>query len=194
MKRANPEGSPNLVREIGYYRPSPTSESDWRRLERRRVIWYPALSLCRGRIIDVGCGPGIVGQMALDLGYDYYCGLDFSPHVIDLARERCPAFFLQADLAASVIPPMVMRWADTVLMTEVLEHVEEDLAIVAAVPKGKAVVLSVPSFWSEGHCRWFKSREQAAHRYRAHLHIDVALTEKSPTRQRWYFILKGRRK
>jgi SAM-dependent methyltransferase len=40
----------------------------------------------RGRVIDVGCGPGHVGRFLADLGLDV-TGVDLSPAMIDIARK-----------------------------------------------------------------------------------------------------------
>jgi SAM-dependent methyltransferase len=43
----------------------------------------------RGRVLDIGCGPGHVGHFLADLGIDVL-GVDLSPAMIDIARKRNP--------------------------------------------------------------------------------------------------------
>jgi SAM-dependent methyltransferase len=46
--------------------------------------WCP-----RGRVLDIGCGPGHVGRFLTDLGLDVI-GVDLSPAMIDVARRLNP--------------------------------------------------------------------------------------------------------
>ena len=54
----------------------------------------------RGRVCDLGCGPGHVGRYLRDRGVDIF-GLDLSPAMVALARELNPLMrFEQGDLRA----------------------------------------------------------------------------------------------
>jgi SAM-dependent methyltransferase len=58
----------------------------------------------RGRVCDVGCGPGHVGRYLAERGVDVF-GLDLSPAMVALARRLNPAMrFEQGDLRALVLP------------------------------------------------------------------------------------------
>jgi ubiquinone/menaquinone biosynthesis C-methylase UbiE len=39
-------------------------------------------------VLDVGCGPGRVGEAVIEAGAASYVGVDFSPRMLDLARRR----------------------------------------------------------------------------------------------------------
>ena len=39
-------------------------------------------------VLDVGCGPGRVGEAVIEAGAASYVGVDFSPHMLRLARAR----------------------------------------------------------------------------------------------------------
>lgn len=39
-------------------------------------------------VLDVGCGPGRVGEAVIEAGAARYVGVDFSPHMLRLARAR----------------------------------------------------------------------------------------------------------
>src|SRR5919198_5065877 len=58
-------------------------------LFRRREL---ALEVIRSydspRVLDVGCGSGRIGELALDAGAGDYVGVDFAETMLDLARER----------------------------------------------------------------------------------------------------------
>src|SRR5439155_26687594 len=43
-------------------------------------------------VLDVGCGPGRVGEAVIDAGAATYTGIDFSPHMLRLARDRLERF------------------------------------------------------------------------------------------------------
>lgn len=198
MRKANPSGSPHLAHSAAYYKPD--VGGDWqaqRHRSRRRTVWYPALSMCSGAICDLGCGPGTFARMALDLGRDYCYGLDFSPRCIELASRAClEAVFYQADLrrwSSRAHWSWAVLHADTIVLLEVLEHVYEDREIIESLPSGVDVVLSVPSFWCEGHCRWFQSLGQVRARYGKLINIDVAIAEQGES-GRWIFLLRGVRR
>jgi SAM-dependent methyltransferase len=44
------------------------------------------------RVLDVGCGSGRIGELALDAGTADYVGVDFAETMLDLARERLDRF------------------------------------------------------------------------------------------------------
>jgi SAM-dependent methyltransferase len=49
-------------------------------------------------VLEIGCGSGHLAQRFLNAGYDYL-GIDSSPEMLALARQRCPtARFEQADM------------------------------------------------------------------------------------------------
>ncbi len=49
----------------------------------------------RGRVLDIGCGPGHVGRFLADLGLDVI-GVDLSPAMIDIARKLNPGMTFEA--------------------------------------------------------------------------------------------------
>ena len=59
-------------------------------------------------VLDVGCGPGRVGEAVMEAGASRYVGVDFSPRMLELARTRLAdvepvqlieSDFLELDLA-----------------------------------------------------------------------------------------------
>src|SRR5260370_37872982 len=48
---------------------------------------------------------------------------------------------------------------DTVVCTEVLEHIVDALGVLKRVPKGKRVLATVPNFYFPGHVRFFASAD-----------------------------------
>ncbi|NIP45389.1 MAG: methyltransferase domain-containing protein, partial [Gammaproteobacteria bacterium] len=81
-----------LLSEIGYVSP--------------RVCAHaiaPHLPDKRARLIDLGCGTGLAGQALADLGYERIDGVDFSPGMLAVARDRnCYSKLAIADLNAGL--------------------------------------------------------------------------------------------
>ena len=193
----NPEGSANLELPADHYdRTLPVTDIDahWSSLDTsRHAIWYPALALSEGGIADLGCGSGHLCQMAEDLGADYRFGVDSSHRAIGFARLRCPdATCHLADLLRS---RRLLRRTDyhTAVLTEVLEHVYDDLGLLCMIPRRKVIVASVPSFWTDGHVRWFASASQVRHRYGRVLDIDAMVVARVPRSSNRWFVIRGRR-
>lgn len=116
-------------------------------------------------VLDLGCGPGQFAEFfAANGGDGKYAGVDFSGVAVARARQRCPQFVFEkrelplVDLAA--LPAF-----DSVVCTEVLEHVERDREILAALPEGTRIVASVPNFDAMGHLRVFRSEAEVRERY-----------------------------
>lgn len=116
-------------------------------------------------ILDLGCGPGQFAEfIAAHMPTVQYTGLDFSSVAISRARQRCPNFlFERRELPMSNFDSLPSF--DTVVCTEVLEHVENDLEILAALPVGTTIVATVPNFDSFGHIRFFRNEDEVRERY-----------------------------
>ena len=56
-------------------------------LTRQKIILTHLARFPGGRILDVGCGPGLMAQPCADLGF-YYAGIDLSPAMIGECRRR----------------------------------------------------------------------------------------------------------
>jgi SAM-dependent methyltransferase len=55
-----------------------------------------------GPICDLGCGPGQIARFMADAGAPNVCGVDLSPGMIELARERSPDLDFQVCDAADL--------------------------------------------------------------------------------------------
>jgi len=195
-----PEGDRRLVRNAGHYDALFLQERNqggkytkpWQSQPSRVVTYYPALLLALAPILDVGCGTGQFAAMAKAYGVAYAMGFDFSQIAINIAQQQCPTARFEVADATSAHALMQSDYKTAVFL-EVLEHVYEDLEIIAQVPKGRTVVGSVPNFHTEGHCRWFPSEKSVAKRYSTVLKIDRVITEQNGGTNRW-FIFRGGRK
>jgi SAM-dependent methyltransferase len=84
------------------------------------------------RVLDAGCGPGLVAEAFLEAGCDVV-GVDLSAEMVRRAQERCARFgararFEQRSLFALGKEPAF----DAALSRNVLHHVEDPRAFVAA--------------------------------------------------------------
>lgn len=115
-------------------------------------------------VLEVGCGPAQLAEMMLERGIGGYVGFDFSPAAIVLAKKHLPAQGLEVGDARTTDLFTTVDY-DTIVCTEVLEHITDDLAVVERFPKGKQVLATVPNFDYETHVRFFKDVDEVRARY-----------------------------
>jgi SAM-dependent methyltransferase len=113
-----------------------------------------------GRILEIGCGPAIVLRHLRNSGFDCWGSELGAPPLPEPLR---PFVFLQQDCFQ--LDPDFRRSIDAVLLFDVLEHIEGDIAflrqLAEAFPNSRALVLTVPAraeLWSNydehyGHFR-----------------------------------------
>lgn len=143
------------------------------------------------KILEIGCGPGQFASFLVEGGIDSYAGLDFSPRAVVAARERVPSGrFEVGDARTTDIHARIEH--DVVVCTEVLEHIEDDLAVVARFLPGKRCICSVPNFDHESHVRRFLDAEEVAERYGRLFHdMDVATFRSSNYIDDKFFLFDG---
>jgi 2-polyprenyl-3-methyl-5-hydroxy-6-metoxy-1,4-benzoquinol methylase len=115
-------------------------------------------------ILEVGCGSGFLAQKLL---HDYagdYRGFDFSSIAIRNAGRRTgrPELFFVGN---ALDPAIFTGDYDTIVCTEVLEHIEADLDAVRLWRHGTWCVCTVPNFEADGHVRFFNTSREVAARY-----------------------------
>ena len=115
-------------------------------------------------VLEIGCGTGQLAAYLLDQGVESYLGIDFSPRGIEYARLHAPGgrFVVEDALASNVYTE---EEHDVLVCTEVLEHISEDLAVVARFRPRARCIFSVPSYDSAGHVRFFNEQTAVAERY-----------------------------
>ncbi len=137
-------------------------DEHWWFVGRRRIVVslvHALAPLGRGAVVlDVGCGTGAtVGALASD----YRCfGVDGSADAVRLAAGRFP----QADFICGTAPadlPDISGEADVILLMDVLEHVEDDTALLRALAlamkPGAHLLITVPAdprLWSPHDVRF----------------------------------------
>lgn len=115
-------------------------------------------------ILEVGCGSGLLAKMILEEHRGIYRGFDFSPEAIRNAGARTghPELFFIAD---ALDRRSYACDYDTIVSTEMLEHVEGDLDVIRLWRNGTWCVCSVPNFDYAGHVRFFNTSKEVAARY-----------------------------
>lgn len=128
----------------------------WWFIGRRKILCRLAVELLgdspQATVIDVGCGTGAnIAALA-----DRYCGvgIDTSAEAIGLARQRFPNVRFLSGNAPKDLGETAAE-AKLFLLTDVLEHVEDDFAmlseLLAAARPGSYFLLTVPadpSLWT----------------------------------------------
>jgi len=138
-------------------------------------LWEAQLEMLPGdcgRVLDLGCGTGRFARLFETKRGGRYIGVDFASELIDAAREYnpcmefiCRDIFDCADLIAE---------ADTIMLSEVLEHIDNDTGLLAMIPAGKKILASVPNFNSAAHVRTFTELAGVKQRYGHGLHFTAA--------------------
>jgi SAM-dependent methyltransferase len=110
-------------------------------------------------VLEVGCGSGILACMIIEHGLSYR-GFDFSRSAVENASRysRRPEFFSVGNA------PYRVEY-DTVVCTEVLEHVDRDLEVIEKWKSGAWCICSVPNFDYDGHVRFFRTAGDVSRRY-----------------------------
>lgn len=142
--------------------------------------WLPSNAV----VHDLGCGPGMLAEALLHHGHyngdGAYRGIDFSDvavrhgwarveGVIDAMSDDAAAqmswdfAFCTGDLREWQPPENLYNTVFVCL--ETLEHLDDDLSLIERIPAGRRLILSVPTFNSAAHVRWFPSLGMVWSRY-----------------------------
>jgi len=145
-----------------------------------RAVHYPLLRKVVERlqdhgshsILEVGCGNGFLAEMILQEHGGDYRGFDFSPVAVQNASGRTghPEVFFRGDALDAGSYDCDY---DTIVCTEVLEHVDADLGVIELWRDGTWCLCSVPNFDYAGHVRFFRTPDQVAARYGSLIDIQA---------------------
>ena len=114
--------------------------------------------------MEIGCGSGQFAEL-LNRDIDVtYTGMDISTTAIKHAESENWRV-LNLSSMMRLISPLLDGDYDTVVCTEVLEHLERDLDLVQRIRPGSRRLCTVPNFPYISHVRHFENEEQVSARY-----------------------------
>ena len=162
-----------------------------------KCIYYPVWSKVlthlnvNDRILELGCGAGQFAYLVFKKGFNYLKGIDFSLEAIKLAKKFNPEkkdLFIQGDLEDR---SLYSGDYNTVILNEVLEHLQYDQLVLAFIREGTKVVFTVPDYMGTGHVRIFKNKREIEQRYGIYL-IDIQQIDSiKVTKESTIFVVKG---
>ena len=124
------------------------------------------------RVLEVGCGTGTFAHYLFDARPGTsYIGFDFSPVAVERARRRIgrsEPFFVGDATQADVYRSLQY---DTIVCTEVLEHLESDQDVIGQWAPGTRCICSVPNYDADTHVRFFKDEAEVRARYEGLIEI-----------------------
>lgn len=126
---------------------------------------------CAASVLEVGCGNGAFAHMYLSKYTLPYRGFDFSPIAVEQAAARCGRddLFYVGDATSA---DSYVGHYDTIVCTEVLEHLPDDFKAIEHWPTGTTCICSVPNFNSRYHERFFRHPTEVYERYSSLLNIN----------------------
>ena len=123
-------------------------------------------------ILEVGCGSGFLAKMILQEFNGVYRGFDFSSQAVRNAVGRTgrPELFSVGD---ALDERSYLGDYDTLVCTEVLEHIDQDLEVIQLWRDETWCVCSVPNFDYAGHVRYFNDSNEVTARYGGLIEIEA---------------------
>jgi hypothetical protein len=91
-------------------------------------------------------------------------GFDFAEKRVDAARRLCPD--IRFEVADAFTTPLFDEVPyDTVISTEFLEHVNDDIGVIGRIRAGARLIGTVPNYPYVSHVRHFSSADKVLERY-----------------------------
>jgi len=128
-----------------------------------RIVQFADLP-AGGRVLDAGCGPGLVSAALLAAGQRVH-GVDLSAEMIARARQRCAAFGARAVFAQQSVFADLPGPFDAAVSRLVLHHVADPLAFVRRQadllrPGGVLVLVDHTTDPDPGRAAWHQGIER----------------------------------
>jgi SAM-dependent methyltransferase len=145
------------------------------------------------KVLDIGCGPGQFAEMLDAWEVTSYVGIDFSDFALSQANARVknPNFtFLNEDITRRDSTREFDF--DCVVCMEVLEHIDDDLNLLSALPRGVRCLCTVPNFPHTSHVRHFVDEDAVTERYRGcFASLSVTAIKGTRNADEWFYLLDG---
>ena len=142
-------------------------------------LWKQLVNLIRSvgvperpDVLEIGCGSGQLAQLLLREFDPEYVGVDRSSVAIRWAKELNPGDADRFVLGRVEDQKALLGrswWA--VIAMEALEHLVDDLSVLARLRRGTRVFFSVPTFTHPSHARYFTSEVETREYYERKLSI-----------------------
>lgn len=138
-------------------------------------------------ILEIGCGAGQFANMLFDNGFTNYIGFDYAAEGVALAKRNNPERAGQFVVGDAFQTELMEKEYGLVICFEVLEHVQNDLALLQRIRPGTRMLLSVPNFDDPYHVRHFKSKDEVWERYSQVVRIsDISVSMLTQTNCLYY--------
>ncbi|MFT6841465.1 MAG: 2-polyprenyl-3-methyl-5-hydroxy-6-metoxy-1,4-benzoquinol methylase [Psychroserpens sp.] len=137
------------------------------------VQWTQIIQLLKKienpQILEIGCATGQLAQYLYDQNYQNYNGFDFSEVAVEHAKKYIPQIFFVGNALDAKNYNLNYN---TVICTEVLEHIKEDIKVIKNIKVNTSIIFSIPNFDEISHVRWFTSERQIKKRYYRVINIE----------------------
>ncbi|VAX07590.1 hypothetical protein MNBD_ALPHA03-212 [hydrothermal vent metagenome] len=131
-------------------------------------------------ILEVGCGFGHFALMLKQNTDLIYQGFDFSSVAVERA-QKITGYEKEITVADATIEKTYKSYNyDTIVCTEVLEHIPNDLETISLWNSGTYCICSVPNYDSSDHVRYFNTKEEVLNRYGHEIDIDCIVQKTKP--------------
>ena len=142
-------------------------------------------------VLDLGSGWGKFAKVLQNQDHFPWCylGVDFSEVNVKIAEEYLPHFDFECRNILSPYVFSLMERFRTIVFIQTLEHIEDDLKIVGNIPKGKNVIITVPSYDSPSHVRRFPMLKDVRRRFEPF--IDIKKSVVFFINKQCVFMIKG---
>lgn len=145
-------------------------------------------------VIEYGCGTGHFANLLLTTHPEIsYTGFDFSKEALRQAVALFPNIEKHL-LLMDVKQATVTSNRFTIVMLEVLEHIENDFELIVSLPRGTRIIFSLPNFDSEAHVRYFERSYEIHERYSNLIEMKlVTMCRMGSEGDNYIYLLEGRR-
>jgi len=161
--------------------------------EKMRELASDWIEYSEPMIIELGCSNGNFANLLNNKGIINYTGIDILSEKIKEARNRFPHLnFIDCDITTNLY---LLKSATTFVSFQCLEHIEDDLNVISAIPLGAIVIISVPnSPYKKEHKRWFEI-EGWIKRFSPFININETVTIQNITKEKKRsFLFRGLRR